>query len=133
MVAQLAAKWLPSAVLIEDKASGQSLIQELQRDTRLPVLAVKVDKDKVSRAYAITPTCEAGRVYLPERAAWLEDFLDELMMFPSGPHDDQVDTFTQGLHYLSQGGGCFGLLDWFEQEAAAEQEEEGPEKGGVWV
>jgi predicted phage terminase large subunit-like protein len=97
---QLAAKWCPAAVLIEDKASGQSLIQELQRDTRRPVLAVKVDRDKIARAYAITPTCEAGRVYLPERAPWMDDFFDELMMFPAGPHDDQVDSMTQALQYL---------------------------------
>ena len=102
MVEQLAVKWAPSAVLVEDKASGQSLIQELQRDTRLPVLAIKVDKDKISRAYSITPTCEAGRVYLPERAPWIEPFLDELMLFPAGPHDDQVDSLTQALEYLQR-------------------------------
>jgi predicted phage terminase large subunit-like protein len=51
-------------VLIEDKASGQSLIQELKRDTRLPILSIKVDSDKVSRAYAVTPSIETGRVFL---------------------------------------------------------------------
>ena len=102
MVVQLAGKWAPSAVLVEDKASGQSLIQELQRDTRLPVIPIKVDKDKMSRAYAITPTCEAGRVFLPALAPWMEPFLDELMMFPSGPHDDQVDSLTQALEYMQR-------------------------------
>jgi predicted phage terminase large subunit-like protein len=104
-VLQLAGKWSPSAVLIEDKASGQSLIQELKRDTRLPVLPVKVDRDKMARAYAVTPTCETGRVFLPERAPWLNDFLDELMMFPTGPHDDQVDSLTQALDHLNKRSG----------------------------
>ena len=104
-VLQLAEKWPPSAVLVEDKASGQSLIQEMKRATRLPVLPIKVDRDKLARAYAVTPTCEAGRVFLPERAPWLNDFLDELMMFPTGPHDDQVDSLTQALEYLNKRTG----------------------------
>jgi predicted phage terminase large subunit-like protein len=109
IVQELAAKWNPNAVLIEDKASGQSLIQELKQDTRLPVVPVKVDADKVARVYAITPTCEAGRVFLPDKAPWLEAFLDELMMFPSGPHDDQVDSFTQALNYLRRAPWAFTL------------------------
>jgi phage terminase large subunit-like protein len=86
----------------------------LKRDTRLPVIAIQVDKDKISRAYAITPTCEAGRVFLPERAPWIEEFLDELMMFPAGPHDDQVDSFTQALEYLNRPMPGQGWLDYVE-------------------
>lgn len=56
----------PNVVIVEDKASGQSLIQELERNTRIPVLPVKVDRDKVARAYAATPLIEAGKVFLPE-------------------------------------------------------------------
>ena len=125
-VVQLAAKWMPSAVLVEDKASGQSLIQELQRDTRLPVLAIKVDRDKASRAWAITPTCEAGRVFLPERAPWLEDFLDELMMFPAGSHDDQVDSMTQALEYLQRPqDGWLQFIEAELEELHIRQEREG--------
>jgi predicted phage terminase large subunit-like protein len=51
--------------------SGQSLIQELKRDTRLPIMPIKVDSDKLSRAYAVTPSIETGRVFLPESAPWL--------------------------------------------------------------
>jgi predicted phage terminase large subunit-like protein len=103
---QLAAKWNPSAVLIEDKSSGQCLLQELQRDTKLPVLPVRVDTDKIARVYAVTPLCEAGRVYLPERAPWLDALMDELMMFPTGPHDDQVDSVSQALnHFRTNQGG----------------------------
>lgn len=87
-------------VLVEDKASGQSLIQELQRDTKLPVKPIKVDADKVSRAYAVTPIIETGRVFLPEAAPWLADYVDAMASFPNALHDDDVDSTTQALNYL---------------------------------
>jgi predicted phage terminase large subunit-like protein len=93
----------PAAVLTEDAASGQSLIQELKRGTRLPVIPVKPDRDKVTRVNAITPLIEAGRVLLPERAAWLHEYLDEASAFPSGEHDDQVDSTSQALTWLTAG------------------------------
>ena len=91
----------PVAVLTEDAASGQSLIQELQRGTRLPIIPVKVTSDKVSRVHAVTPLIEAGKVLLPERAPWLADYIDELSAFPNGEHDDQVDSTSQALTWLS--------------------------------
>lgn len=96
------AKWRPRVVLIEDKASGQSLIQELTQDTTIPVRKVPVGKydDKISRAHAVTPTIEAGRVFLPEDAPWLSDYLDEMALFPNGEHDDDVDSTTQALNYF---------------------------------
>jgi len=89
-----------SAVLIEDKASGQSLVQDMRQSTSLPVIPVKVDADKVSRAHVCVPTVEAGRVFAPADAPWLREFLTELAAFPKGSHDDQVDAFTQGINYL---------------------------------
>lgn len=97
---RLAEEWKPSAILIEDKASGQSLIQECREATRFPVIAVKVDSDKLTRAHAVSGTVEAGRVHGPEAASWFEDFLDEVCGFPSWIHDDDVDVLTQGLNYL---------------------------------
>ena len=90
----------PATVYVEDKASGQSLIQELKRDTIIPIRAVKVDRDKVARAHAVTPLIESGRVYLPDRAPWLHTLIEELSSFPSGEHDDQVDALTQALSQL---------------------------------
>lgn len=101
-VSAQAAKWGATSVLIEDTAAGQSLIQELHRNTRLPLIPVKADRDKVSRANAITPTHEAGLVYLPEGAHWLSDFVDELAAFPSAPHDDQVDAFVHALTWATK-------------------------------
>jgi predicted phage terminase large subunit-like protein len=90
----------PAAVLIEDKASGQSLIQSLRADTALPVLPVKVDSDKETRAYAVQGLIESGKVKLPPSATWLPDFVSECSEFPNGAHDDQVDSMTQALNWM---------------------------------
>jgi len=120
MVVTLGEQYNPGAVLVEDKASGQSLIQELQRETRLPIVPVKVDSDKVSRAYAVTPTIEAGRVLLPDAAPWRDDYIDELASFPNAMHDDTVDSTTQALNYMIGRQGGIGLYDYVRQ-AAREQ------------
>lgn len=99
-VTQLANEHKPNLIVIEDKASGQSLIQELQRETHLPIKAIKIDRDKVARAYAVTPTIEAGNVYLPASKEWVRDFVDTLAAFPNGVHDDDVDSTTQALSEL---------------------------------
>ncbi len=98
----LASQFKPSVILVEDRASGQSLIQELKHSNNLPILPIKVDADKESRAHAVTPLVEAGKVFLPESAPWFNDYVDELSMFPNGMHDDAVDSTTQALNYLRQ-------------------------------
>lgn len=97
----------PVAVLIEDAASGKSLKQELRSGTKMPIIPVKVDKDKVVRANSASPTVEAGKVFIPESAPWLFDFVEELSAFPSGEHDDIVDSVTQFLNWARgrSGGG----------------------------
>ena len=109
-VVALAEIWNPNILLVEDKASGQSLIQELRSETRLPIRAVQVDRDKLARAYAVTPLVEAGRVFLPEEASWVTAFIEELATFPKGGHDDQVDSFTQALNHLRTLHQSSGML-----------------------
>jgi predicted phage terminase large subunit-like protein len=92
----------PDAILVEDKASGQSLIQELRRETHLPIVAIKVDRDKVARAHAVTPLIEGGQVYLPEWATWSDAYINIMAAFPRGREDDDVDSTTQALEYLKQ-------------------------------
>jgi len=100
-VENLAAGKNPSVILIEDKGSGQSLIQDLQRTTRLPVIAVDPGaRSKIFRAQGVSPLIEAGKVWLPEKADWLPDFESEIAGFPAAPHDDQVDAMSQALEYL---------------------------------
>jgi len=94
--------WSPNYVLVEDAASGQSLIQMMRNETRLPLLPVRPLGDKVARAHAVSPLVESGRVFLPDQASWLRDFLDEVTSFPAAPHDDQVDAMTQALNYLRE-------------------------------
>jgi len=105
MAESLAAKWKPQSVLVEDKASGQSLVQDMKAHTRLPVLPIEPKGDKVVRASAVSPLVEAGRVFIPHVAEWLPDFESEVASFPNAVHDDQVDSMTQALSYLSSGSG----------------------------
>ena len=90
----------PIAILIEDKASGQSLIQDLRSSTRLPIIAIEPEGDKLTRANEVSATVEAGLVYLPETAPWLMDYESELLGFPLAPNDDQVDSTTQFLRWV---------------------------------
>ena len=89
----------PDVCIIERKASGQSLIQDMRR-AGLPVLDYLPDKDKVARVYASTPMMESGRVWLPKNKVWADDLFSECMSFPNGSHDDQVDCMTMAVHYM---------------------------------
>jgi len=103
-------KYKPSGILIEDKASGQSLIQDLRQTAALPVIARKPVSDKQARASAVSDMFAAGQVVLPQSAPWLSDFIYELTSFPNGIHDDQVDSVSQALEYLRGGSRSGSLL-----------------------
>jgi predicted phage terminase large subunit-like protein len=103
---RLADEWNPNVILVEDRASGQSLLQELKSATRLPVIPVKVDSDKLSRAQAVTPLVESGRVFLPEKAPWLDEYIEEMAAYPTGVHDDAVDSNEPGTESFSQASGA---------------------------
>ena len=102
-------------LVIEDKASGQSAIQTLKKPyptmtgilPALPVIPfpVKATESKEARAEGITPLVEGGRVFIPERAPWLDDWLTEHSKFPTGAHDDQVDTTVMGVRRTQRSKG----------------------------
>ena len=94
-----AADWKPTAILIEDKASGQQLIQDCRRATQLPVIGILPKLDKVIRASGVSAMIEAGKVFLPQRASWLTDYEMELLTFPNAVHDDMVDSTSQFLEW----------------------------------
>lgn len=119
-VATQAELWKPHAILIEDKASGQSLVQELRSATRFAVLPIKVDADKRSRAEAVTPLFEAGKVYLPESAPYMNDYLEELAAFPAGAHDDFVDSTSMALNHLR--GGTPGIVQFWQNQTGSEMD-----------
>ena len=93
---------LPDVILIEDKASGQSLIPDLKSETILPVIAVQVETDKATRAHAATPMIESGNVYLPRGRAFTARMVDQCAAFPRDKHDDIVDTVTQFINWLKR-------------------------------
>ena len=88
-------------VLIEDAGSGASLMQELH-DHKIPAIAIRPEGDKVMRMDAQTAKIEAGAVHLPRQAPWLDDLRSELLAFPHGLHDDQVDSISQALKWMSR-------------------------------
>ncbi len=94
-------KHRPDVCIVEKKASGQSLIQDMRR-AGLPVLEYLPDRDKVSRVYASTPIMEAGRLFIPRGKEWANDLYDESLAFPNGAHDDQVDAMTMAISYMKE-------------------------------
>ena len=113
-------RFRPSAVLIEDKASGTQLIQELIREGLYAVTRYQPQCDKVMRMHAQTAMIENGFVRLPERAPWLASYLHELTVFPNGKHDDQVDSTAQMLDWFKRGSGPStnaGIFELYRQRA----------------
>lgn len=86
-------RYHPAYICVENVAYQLAIIQQLLR-LGLPTKEYKPVKDKVSRASTAAVLYEAGRVYHPRTASWLGDWEDELLIFPMGAHDDQVDTVS---------------------------------------
>lgn len=89
--------------MIEDKASGTQLIQDLKFEGLYGIRAYEAPKgsDKTLRLYAQTAEFESGHVFLPRSAPWLEAYVRELTSFPGSKYDDQVDSTTQALGDLN--------------------------------
>lgn len=96
----LAERWNPHAILVEAKASGQQLIQELKANSALPVIAIVPHNDKLTRFHQVVSLIESGRIFLPHHAVWLSDFEYEVLMFPETNYDDQVDSTVQYLQWV---------------------------------
>lgn len=88
----------PDVCVVEKKASGQSLIQDMRR-SRIPILEYMPDRDKVSRVYAASPYLEAGKIWIPD-TEWSEALYDEAIQFPNAAHDDMVDCMTMAIIYM---------------------------------
>lgn len=96
--------WGAELVVVEDKSSGISVIQDLVKTTRVPVVAYKLTGDgKETRARAQSATIQGGNVWLPEAAPWLPGFKDEVTMFPASRYKDQVDVMTMALDWFKNG------------------------------
>lgn len=111
-MAALAARWHPHWVLVEDAGAGAALLPHLRARHRLPVIPVSPRDGKLARAAAVTPVVEGGQVRLPAQVSWKEDFLAELLAFPNGRHDDQVDAFVYLVCRLARHGDVLAPSEW---------------------
>jgi predicted phage terminase large subunit-like protein len=101
-VKQLVRQFSAHTVLIEDKASGSSLIQELRSERYSMIQAApNLDGDKVMRLRAQTAKFEGRFVLLPKEAPWLDQYVAELISFPNSRHDDQVDSTVFALAWAT--------------------------------
>jgi predicted phage terminase large subunit-like protein len=92
-----------TVVLIEDKSSGSSLIQQLRAEGLSKVQAAPLlDGNKIMRLHGQTPMIEGGFVLFPSGADWLDTYLNELLSFPSSHYDDQVDSTVYALAWISE-------------------------------
>jgi len=104
-VATLCARYHADTILIEDAGPGMQLLQDLQHE--LPAgmprpIGWKPDGGKMDRMLAQSAKIEAGQVHLPKQPDWLDSFLLELLAFPHGRHDDQVDSVSQFLNWAAR-------------------------------
>ncbi len=101
MIARLYKRHQLQGTVIELAASGYAVYQMLSK--KVPgLIGVKPEKSKIARASAIVPMIEAGNVYLPASAPWLDSFISEFSLFPASKNDDQVDALTQAITYMAQ-------------------------------
>lgn len=95
----------PHSILIEDKSTGSSLIQDLEDETTMNIFPFEPEGDKQTRFGVEVNAIYAGNVHLPKWAPWLEDFEDEITSFPNSEHKDQVDVTSMLLKHFREGGG----------------------------
>jgi len=106
-----------NVVLIEDKASGTQLIQELVVEGCCAVTKYKPECEKVMRLHAQTALIENGFVYIPESAPWVAEYLHEMTVFPKGKHDDQVDSTAQFLDWFKKPMPSWGIFELYRRQA----------------
>src|SRR5262249_53200684 len=99
-IISLQQEWAPNLALIEDTSGGMGLLQLLREQSSLNVIGRHPKADKETRMSRHQGRFEAGRILLPQDAPWLAEFENELLAFPGGRYDDQVDALLL-------------LLDWF--------------------
>jgi predicted phage terminase large subunit-like protein len=119
-------QYSPTVILIEDRASGTQLIQELIEEGLHGVQRCSPMSDKVMRLHAQTATIENGFVYLPTEADWLPAYLHELTVFPKGRHDDQVDSTSQFLEWFKRPAPQAAIIELLKSLVEEAQERATP-------
>jgi predicted phage terminase large subunit-like protein len=99
-----AEEFMPTALLVEDAASGIPLVQELRPSSDFPVIGVPTGRaSKLARAEAITPLFESGKCAIPDKPSpWLTEWISQHLRFDAGKRDDFVDTTSLALGYMNR-------------------------------
>ena len=122
----------PDITLVENKASGQSLIQELRR-SKVPIQASNPGKQsKVARVHAVTPLFEAGKIWAPLSKDFAHEWAEQLCTFPAAKHDDLVDSTTAALKRLRQFGDLSTDYDYEGRDEDADEREAEDAGAGYW-
>jgi hypothetical protein len=116
-----------NVVLIEDKASGTQLIQELIVDGCHGVTRYQPTIDKIMRPHAETAMIQNGFVYIPETAAWLAEYFHEITVFPKGKHDDQLDSTAQFLDWFKKPMPQWGIYEATRQRTLELEQQRKPQ------
>ncbi|MGQ9819232.1 MAG: phage terminase large subunit [Candidatus Kapaibacteriales bacterium] len=98
-VQNIFAKWKPILIGIESVQYQVALVQQARR-FGIPIKELRADRDKVARSLSIATFLDSGLIYLNQKAPWLDEFINELIEFPNGRHDDEVDTFAYIAHMI---------------------------------
>lgn len=117
--------WNPDNVLIEAKATGTPLQQEL-RKMGIPVTMYspggrRSGQDKISRANAVAPLLESGMIWYPEDYEWAQEMVEECAAFPNGSHDDQVDAAVMAWMRFRQGNFVSLETDYEDEDDVADE------------
>ena len=90
----------PKHICIEDKASGQSIIQDLRSEGYTNIEAIKPKLDKVTRFASIVPFFQSAQILIPSQSSFADILQQELILFPRAQHDDIVDSISQAINFL---------------------------------
>ena len=107
-IVEVESRWDANHMIIENTATGKAIWEDLRRTTDLRPILMTSRLDKKARLEAQAARFEAGRVLLPIEADWLQEYEKELLAFPNGSYDDQVDATSQALHFLTGKGAARG-------------------------
>jgi len=102
MISRMYKRHHPNGCVIELAASGYAVFQMMKQKVPGMIGYNAHGRSKVARASGIIPTVEAGNVYLPQSAPWLESFINEFSLFPVSKNDDQVDAVSMAINYLTE-------------------------------
>ena len=100
-IVSLAEQWDVDQTIVEEGDMGRAIVQDLRRTGHRKVILQKVRTEKLVRFSTQSCRFESGQVHVPANASWYADWLKELLAFPNGKHDDQVDSTSQALAYLT--------------------------------